>query len=154
MAGRSKHCYSCNGANTVCRRCICARNNKPCHSCLPLTSQKCLNRMVTTTQRPVTTVPSSSHPPSPTPSAPRDCSLSLFSSFSADSPTLGSPMVSQGANIAFPWVFPGEDQSGHCLEDEIKELMIKAYGRPFNNNLEICPWVSRWEIITQHQARH
>ena len=37
------------------------------------------------------------------------------------------------------------------------ELMIKAYGRPLvfdNNNLEICPWVSRWEIITQHEARH
>lgn len=35
--------------------------------------------------------------------------------------------------------------------------MIKAYGRPLvfdNNNLEICPWVSRWEIITQHEARH
>ena len=75
-----------------------------------------------------------------------------------DSPTLGSPVVSQRANTTFPGAFPSEDQSGHYLEDdEIKELMIKAYGRPLvsdNNNLEICPWVSRWEIITQHEARH
>ena len=49
-------------------------------------------------------------------------------------------------------------REGHYLEeDEVRELMIKAYGRELMTTAdtpETCPWVGRWEVITQHQARH
>ena len=52
----------------------------------------------------------------------------------------------------------GHGTEGHYLEeDEVRELMIKAYGRELMTTAdtpETCPWVGRWEVITQHQARH
>ena len=36
-------CCSCNGRHAVCKRCICARKEIPCVSCIPSRSGKCCN---------------------------------------------------------------------------------------------------------------
>ena len=42
MASR---CCPCNGNSANCSRCICARSKRPCLSCRPLKSEKCLNTL-------------------------------------------------------------------------------------------------------------
>ena len=46
----SSRCCSCNGRSAKCIRCVCARNGRPCFSCLPNNSGRCKNMLSSTQQ--------------------------------------------------------------------------------------------------------
>ena len=38
-------CCTCNGRNTICKRSVCVHSGRPCTSCLPLNTNRCVNQV-------------------------------------------------------------------------------------------------------------
>ena len=38
-------CCTCNGRNAICKQCVCACSGRPCSSCLPLKTDRCVNQL-------------------------------------------------------------------------------------------------------------
>ena len=121
----------------MCRRCVCARNGRPCHSCLPLSSQRCLNVTAANTQRLTRAAVTASNPaPSRERSLSPDGSLSVSLSVS-ESPVAPQSGLDTSHSPHSENLSNGTE--GHYLEDEVRELMIKAYGRELMTTADTPP---------------
>ena len=139
-------CCSCNGKNAVCKRCVCARARRPCTSCLPLSSGRCVNSL-----------------------ANRQDSLSSTESLSAvdtltvhvnlrptDS-TADPSCCDTSASIQVDDSFHSSSSLPSNSDLSIHDRMNRAYGATLINSdggSRDTPWCIRWARIIQLSGSH
>ena len=145
-------CCSCNGVNAVCKRCICARNGRLCHSCLPSLNHRCVNQRTIVVIQPKDK--SCDQPPNPL------IPDTFISDFDPEPPP-DSLAFTLGKNddLRLPYnPRPDLSQDGHYLEQsEVDDLITQAYGvtlvKPMEES-EHCLWHERWQTVIQHHGNH
>ena len=143
-------CYSCNGKNAVCKRCVCACSGRPCISRLPLKEKKCANILCATTKKvgqrggdtSVVCVNLNQSPPLPaaqdTTVVDSQVQVPISSSFRYDE------SVSNKSDISVCDVFTSERDV--CFD----ELMCKAYGTTLVqsvNSQQESEWYLWWKQL-------
>ena len=141
----------------VCKRCVCARNGRLCHSCLPSLNHRCVNQgTIVVIQPKDMSCDQPSNPLIP------DTFISDFDSepFSDDpEPPPDSLAFTLGKNddLRLPYnPRPDLSQDGHYLEQsEVDDLITQAYGvtlvKPMEES-EHCQWHERWQTVIQHHG--
>ena len=132
-------CCKCNGPNSTCTRCSCAKNSKLCSSCIAGKQGFCRNRPGWDSS-PTRQSPSPSHV-SCSPSSVSDSPLASLGSSSSNSPMNSFPSTDLG------------DSEGHFLDDS--EVVLSAYGSTLSSSTTSNnEWYPRWKTISQLSGNH
>ena len=143
-------CCSCNGKNAVCKRCVCARARRPCTSCLPLGSGKCINSLANRQSK-----LSSSDTSSDVDTSAVRVNLRASDSIDNDASCRDSSASIQ-VNVSCDFLHTSSSLSS-TSDLSIDDLMNQAYGATLINSdggNRDTPWCIRWARIIQLSGSH
>ena len=143
-------CCSCNGKYAVCKRCVCACTRRPCTSCLPLGSGKCINSLANRQSKLSLTDTSSDVDPSAVRVNFRASDSTDDDASRQDSSALIQVNVSCDSSHTSSSLSSTSDLS-------IDDLMNQAYGATLinsNGGNRDTPWCIRWAHIIQLSGSH